>query len=204
MKAKKDTGSKAAVKTPTKAKAPVKKAVAKAPARAKAAAKAPIKTPAKKAPVKAPIGKTIAAKPLGKLQTQALEKPKAVKSKVTAKSEKPELEKFIFDSLDADKGVNIVSIDLAGKTSIADYMVIVTGTSSRHVSGMAQKLRDRLSEVFKIKAQIEGMESGDWVIVDAGDVMVHLFREEVRGHYNLEKLWGADFSTVDYTLYKSV
>jgi ribosome-associated protein len=171
-------------KTPVKAKPPVKK------------------TAAKVAPKIAP--KMIETKPLGKLQTQALEKPKAAKAKAAGKTEKAALEKFICDSLDADKGVNVVSIDLAGKTSIADYMVIVTGTSSRHVVGMAQKLRDRLSEVYKIKAQIEGTETGDWVIVDAGDVMVHLFREEVRGHYNLEKLWGADFSTVDYTLYRSV
>ncbi len=105
--------------------------------------------------------------------------------------------------LDQDKGENIVSIDLAGKTSIADYMVIVTGKSSRQVVGMAEKLRERLS-AEGIKARVEGKDSGDWVIVDAGDVIVHLFRPEVREFYNLEKLWSADFSTVDYTLYQSV
>jgi ribosome-associated protein len=105
--------------------------------------------------------------------------------------------------LDQDKGENIVSIDLAGKTSIADYMVIVTGRSSRQVAGMAEKLRERLA-TEGIRARLEGQDTGDWVIVDAGDVIVHLFRPEVREFYNLEKLWSADFSTVDYTLYQSV
>jgi ribosome-associated protein len=116
----------------------------------------------------------------------------------------PELQDFILATLDSDKALNIVSIPLKGKTTIADYMLIATGTSSRHVSGMAQKLRDKLSTERKIKARVEGLESGDWAIVDAGDVMVHLFREEVRDFYDLEKLWGADFSTVNYTRYQSV
>jgi ribosome-associated protein len=115
-----------------------------------------------------------------------------------------ELHDYISATLDSDKAINIVSIPLKGKTTIADYMLIATGTSSRHVSGMAQKLRDKLSTERKIKARVEGLESGDWAIVDAGDVMVHLFREEVREFYDLEKLWGADFSTVNYTRYQSV
>ena len=115
-----------------------------------------------------------------------------------------ELQDFISATLDSDKAKNIVSIPLKGKTTIADYMLIATGTSSRHVSGMAQKLRDKLSTERGIKARVEGLETGDWAIVDAGDVMVHLFREEVREFYDLEKLWGADFSTVNYTRYQSV
>ena len=105
--------------------------------------------------------------------------------------------------LDQDKGEDIISIDLTGKTAIADYMIVVTGKSSRQVAGMAEKLRERLS-AQGIKARLEGQDTGDWVIVDAGDVIVHLFRPEVREFYNLEKLWSADFSTVDYTLYQSV
>jgi ribosome-associated protein len=104
--------------------------------------------------------------------------------------------------LDQDKGQDILSIDLAGKTSIADYMVIVTGSSSRQVSAMASNLRDRLA-AEGVKARVEGQAAGDWVVVDAGDVIVHLFRAEVREFYNLEKLWAADFSTVDYTRYKN-
>lgn len=133
-----------------------------------------------------------------------------VKKSPAKKAAKPvvkkfaELQDFISATLDSDKALNIVSIALKGKTTIADYMLIATGTSSRHVSGMAQKLRDKLSTERKIKARVEGLESGDWAIIDAGDVMVHLFREEVREFYDLEKLWGADFSTVNYTRYQSV
>ena len=115
-----------------------------------------------------------------------------------------ELQDFIAEALDNDKAQNVVSIPLKGKTTIADYMLIATGTSSRHVSAMAQNLAEKLSKERKIKARIEGKDSGDWVILDAGDVMVHLFREEVREFYDLEKLWGADFSTVNYTRYQSV
>lgn len=140
--------------------------------------------------------KTAAA---GPKKTAAVKAP----SKSTPK-EKAELQEFISAALDSDKAQDVVSINLKGKTAIADYMLVATGTSSRHVNGMAQKLRDRLATDRKIKARVEGLETGDWVIVDAGDVIVHLFREEVRAFYNLEKLWGADFSTVAYTRYQSV
>lgn len=109
---------------------------------------------------------------------------------------------MIVKALDQDKGEEIVSIDLQGKTAIADFMVIATGTSSRHVAAMAEKLKERLSKEGH-RARIEGKEAGDWVIVDAGAVIVHLFRREVREFYNLEKLWGSDFSTVGYNLYTS-
>ncbi len=103
--------------------------------------------------------------------------------------------------LEKDKVEDIVSIDLRGKTTIADYMIIASGRSSRQIISAAQKLREHLSKL-KIKAHVEGTDGGDWVIIDARDVIVHLFRPEVRSFYNLEKLWSADFSTVDYTLYK--
>jgi ribosome-associated protein len=115
---------------------------------------------------------------------------------------KHKLHALVMQALDQDKGENIVSIDLAGKTAIADYMVIVTGRSTRQVVGMAEKLREKLSKEG-VRARLEGQDTGDWVIVDAGDVIVHIFRPEVREFYNLEKLWSADFSTVDYTLYQS-
>lgn len=147
--------------------------------RAKAPATKAKKAPAKKAPVK-----------------------KAAKTAKPALKKVPELQDFIVASLDSDKAKNIVVISLKGKTAIADYMVIATGTSSRHVVALAQKLRDRLSAERKFKARVEGLDNGDWAILDAGDVMVHLFREEVREFYDLEKLWGADFSTVHYTSYQ--
>lgn len=136
-------------------------------------------------------------------------KPAAAKVTVTkvagapkAAKTKHKLHDVVMAALDQDKGENIVSIDLAGKTAIADFMVIVTGRSTRQVVGMAEKLKQRLSKEG-VRARLEGQDSGDWVIVDAGDVIVHLFRPEVREFYNLEKLWSADFSTVDYTLYQN-
>lgn len=127
---------------------------------------------------------------------------KAAAKPATAKQTKHKLHELIRQVLDQSKGENIVSINLAGKTAIADYMVIVTGTSSRQVVAMAEQLRDKLSKEGT-RVRIEGQDTGDWVIVDAGDVIVHLFRPEVRDFYNLEKLWSADFSTVDYTLYQT-
>lgn len=97
---------------------------------------------------------------------------------------------LIEQSLDADKGFDIVTIDL-NETAIADYMIIASGTSSRHVSAMAEKLKARL-EIRGLKGlRMEGMTQSDWVAIDAGDVIIHLFRPEVRAFYNIEKMWGA-------------
>ncbi len=92
--------------------------------------------------------------------------------------------------LDERKAEDIVSIPLAGKTTIADFMVIASGTSHRQVSALAEHLLRRLKELGLGRAAVEGLESADWVLIDAGDVIVHLFRPEVRAFYNLEKLWG--------------
>ena len=136
-----------------------------------------------------------------------MKKKEAMCAKPTKESEStrhpdPKLKKFIEETLDSDKAIDIVSIDLEGKTSISDYMIIATGTSSRHVTSMAQRLKEKLKTDLKITSKIEGSDTGDWVIVDAGDAIIHLFRQEVREFYNLEKLWSSDFSTVNYTLYK--
>lgn len=109
---------------------------------------------------------------------------------------------IVMDALNKEKGENLISINLAGKSAIADYMVIVSGTSSRHVGAMAEKLKQALGKEG-FRCRIEGKGTGDWVILDAGDVIVHLFRPEVRSFYNLEKLWMSDFSTVGYNLYTS-
>lgn len=129
--------------------------------------------------------------------------PANPKAKAAKSSAKPvhKLHDMIMKALEQEKGQDLVSIDLAGKSAIADYMVIVTGTSSRQIGGMAEKLCRKLHDAG-IRTRMEGKGTGDWVIVDAGDVIVHLFRPEVREFYNLEKLWAADFSTVDYTLYQ--
>lgn len=94
-------------------------------------------------------------------------------------------------SLDQDKGEDVVVIDLAEKSAMADYMVIVSGRSSRQVSSMAEHLMERLKVAGAGGLASEGLTRGDWVLVDAGDVIVHLFRPEVRNFYNLEKMWAS-------------
>jgi ribosome-associated protein len=95
----------------------------------------------------------------------------------------------ILSSLDEDKAEDVVQIDLRGKTAIADFMVIATGRSSRQVAGISEKLSDRLKHEYGIISKIEGRDTGDWVLIDTGDVIVHVFRPEVREFYQLEKLW---------------
>lgn len=99
-----------------------------------------------------------------------------------------QLHALIMKSLDDDKGQDIVSIALAGKSSIADHMVVASGTSSRQVAGMAQKLVERVKKQGG-SCRLEGMTNADWVLIDTGDVIVHLFRPEVRSFYNLERMW---------------
>jgi ribosome-associated protein len=96
----------------------------------------------------------------------------------------------IIASLEDGKAENIVIIDLAGKTLIADYMVVASGRSARQVVSLAEHLIAALPR--KWRASVEGKAQGDWVLIDAGDVIVHLFRPEIRAHYNLEKMWGSD------------
>ncbi len=98
--------------------------------------------------------------------------------------------KLIEASLDADKAEEVVTIDLADKTSIADFMVIATGRSQRQVAAMTEHLVEKLKAKGLASVPVEGLAQGDWVLVDAGDVIVHLFRPEIRTHYSLEKMWG--------------
>ena len=93
-------------------------------------------------------------------------------------------------SLDDDKAQKVVVIDLIGKTAIADYMIVASGTSQRQVSTMAEHLREKLKSIGIKSVSVEGMSHGDWVLIDGGDVIVHLFRPEIREFYDLEKLWG--------------
>ena len=95
----------------------------------------------------------------------------------------------ILTSLEDDKAEDVVQIDLRGKTAMGDYMVIASGRSTRQVSAMAEKLIDRLKHDFGRLARIEGKDTGDWVLIDTGDVIVHIFRPEVREFYQLEKMW---------------
>ena len=100
--------------------------------------------------------------------------------------------KAILESLDDSKAEDIVSIDIAGKSALADFMVVATGRSQRHVGAIAEHLRRDLEEAGGRVASIEGMPHCDWVLIDAGDVIVHVFRPEVRTFYNLEKMWSSD------------
>ena len=99
------------------------------------------------------------------------------------------LHNLILRSLDDDQAQEVVSIPLEGKSSIADYMVIASGRSTRQVAAMAQKLAERIKHGGHGHVRIEGLPAADWVLVDAGDVVVHLFRPEVRTFYNLERMW---------------
>lgn len=97
--------------------------------------------------------------------------------------------------LDEAKAENIVTIDLAGKSSIGDYMVIATGRTDRHVGAIGDQLRKKIKDAGWSHVRVEGMESCDWVLIDTGDIIVHVFRPEVRDFYNLEKMWSAERPT---------
>ena len=100
-----------------------------------------------------------------------------------------QLLKFTLESLDNDKGINIVSIDLIGRSSIADYMVVVSGNNVRQVTAMANNLIKKYKEMGLRLPSPEGMSNGDWVLIDAKDILIHIFRPEVRDFYSLEKMW---------------
>jgi len=102
------------------------------------------------------------------------------------------LVKEIVRWLDEAKGEGVVTIDLKGKSSIGDYMVIVTGRSDRHVGAIADQLQRKLKEKGLGRIRVEGLEACDWVLLDTGDIIVHIFRPEVREFYNLEKMWSAE------------
>lgn len=104
---------------------------------------------------------------------------------------------MVVKSLDDDKARDAVVIELSGKSDIADYLVIASGTSGRQVVAIADHLRERLKQSGMKKVTAEGAAQGDWVLVDAGDVIVHLFRPEVRAFYNIEKMWGATLPESD-------
>ena len=99
------------------------------------------------------------------------------------------LHDLVLRSLDDDKAVDVVSIPLSGKSNIADYMVIASGRSTRQVAAMAGKLAERIKRDLGRSVRVEGLPVADWVLIDADDVIVHLFRPEVRTFYNLERMW---------------
>ncbi len=96
---------------------------------------------------------------------------------------------LVLNSLQDDKAEDIVTIELQGKSQMADHMVVATGRSTRQVSAISEKLADNLKQNMGVIARMEGKGAGDWVLIDAGDIIVHIFRPEVREFYQLEKLW---------------
>ena len=99
---------------------------------------------------------------------------------------------MVLTSLDDAKAEDLISIDITGKSSLGDYMVVASGRSDRHVGAMAERLVTDLKEAGCEDIRVEGLRNCDWVLVDAGDVIVHIFRPEVRSFYNIEKMWLAD------------
>ena len=108
----------------------------------------------------------------------------------TAPAQAGSVHALVLDQLDEDQAQDLVAIPLEGKSSIADHMVIASGRSTRQVAAMATKLAERLKKEGHGTPRIEGLPAADWVLIDAGDVVVHLFRPEVRSFYNLERMWG--------------
>jgi ribosome-associated protein len=183
------------------AKKPIKKAVKKlAPKKAvkKLAAKKPAKKPAKKLVAKKIVKKAIAKKPVAKKKVAA-KKPAARKTpaaKIVIAPKGPRytgpdwpLMNVILDAMDDAKAEEVLAINVEGRSSMADGMVIASGRANRHVAAIADQLVDKLKAFGQKDVRVEGLETSDWVLVDAGNVIVHIFRPEVRSFYNLEKLW---------------
>jgi ribosome-associated protein len=116
-------------------------------------------------------------------------KPAAVKKRAKPNALLSALRK----ALDDGQAEDIVAIDLRGKSSIADDMLVASGRSARQVAALADRVMEALAGRGQKRAPVEGLKTGDWVLIDAGDVIVHLFRPEIRARYNLEKMWGAAF-----------
>lgn len=106
-----------------------------------------------------------------------------------------ELARLVAQQLEDDKAENILTIPLSGKSPMADAMIVASGRSARHVSALADHVARRLKEASAPQVRIEGLPNADWVLIDAGDLIVHIFRPEVREFYNLERIWSSDVAT---------
>jgi ribosome-associated protein len=117
--------------------------------------------------------------------------PRAAKAR-TEPSRLDAMQKLIVTSLEDDKAENVVTLDLTGKAMFCDRMVIASGLADRQITAMAQHLREKLHTAGQKRVQIEGLGGSDWVLIDAGDIVVHLFKPDARTMYGLEKMWGED------------
>ena len=137
-------------------------------------------------PDPAPVPAAAKTKPRARAKAPV---PAAEPAPPTAAERVEDLEALILAKLDEDKAEDIVLIDLKGKSPLADAIVVASGRSQRHVSAMADRLLRALKDAGFGKAAVEGLPHADWVLIDAGDVIVHLFRPEVRTFYQIEKIW---------------
>ncbi len=196
--AKKTAKKKLPVKKLVKAKvkkAVVKKSLAKKPAAKKLSAK---KSPVKKSLVKKSVAKKrVVKRPV--VSRSAVKKPTVKRASAVKIVTWPETEQVysplvtaMLKQLDDAKAENIVTLDLVGKSTMADTMIVASGRSSRHVNAIADQIATKLREFGQKNVRVEGIPQCDWVLVDSGDVIVHIFRPEVRSFYNLEKLWSAN------------
>ncbi len=137
-----------------------------------------------------------AVKPKAAAKTKTTAKPAASAQAAAAPDYDPmELARLVEKQLDDDKAENILSIPLAGKSPMADAMIVASGRSARHVSALADHVARKLKEAGVAQVRVEGLPNADWVLIDAGDLIVHIFRPEVREFYNLERIWSADVAT---------
>ena len=127
----------------------------------------------------------VASLPLGPAHAAAT----LAHTRVQPEMDSTSLHQLVLSQLDDDQAQEIVTIPLEGKSSIADHMVIASGRSTRQVASMAQKLAEEIKKAGFGPARVEGLPAADWVLIDAGDVVIHLFRPEVRTFYNLERMW---------------
>jgi ribosome-associated protein len=123
------------------------------------------------------------------LSTPALSRASISPAAVSRRPDADETLRIVLDCLEDMKAEDIVKIDLTGKTSIGDYMVVASGRSQRHVASVADRVVKDVELAGIPRVRVEGMRQADWVLIDAGDVIVHVFRPEVREFYNLEKMW---------------
>lgn len=120
---------------------------------------------------------------------------KALTAQIERKPERvtPEtISAAVIESLEDDKAEDLLVFDLEGKSTLADQMIIASGRSARHVSALADHVLRAIKDLGGRRARVEGLQTGDWVLIDTGDLIVHLFRPEVRSFYNLERIWGPD------------
>lgn len=158
------------------------------------------KPPAKRKPPQPVPALAEAAKALGTPRKKAaaagprVRKPKVATATAAAdhRERLDRMQAAIVESLEADKAEEVVTLDLAGRASFTDRMVIATGIADRQISAMAQHLEEKLTELGIKRVQMEGLGGSDWVLIDAGDIVVHLFKPDARALYALEKMWGAD------------